>query len=430
MGLNGVVAGLLATGCFLLVSGAGAAAPQAETPQVRKSADQKPKPDARHPIAHIDFAPLDPNRISTWSAEEKRIGFRHTERLSPGHLVKRGQQVSPLPLAKQPLALHFTHAGKTWNTESFMAANDVAGVLVLHKGRVVLERYGLGFGETQRWVSFSLAKSVTSSLVGAAVAQGHIKSVDDPVTRYLPELKGSAYDGVTLRQLLTMTSGVGWSGNAADPKSDAARYLSIASGKEGAASLIGLAQGLGRIHAPGTVFNYNTLETGLLGAAVSAATGKRLDRYLSDTLWAPLGMEQEAFLGFRSREAGADAFAGSNMAATLRDYGRFARFMLEGGRIKGKPVLPEGWLEDALSATAASRAQNHRYGYQWWLHDDGRYEALGAYGQFIHIDPRHDLAIVTLSAWPAVTVAERAAVQQAFHAAVIRAVAGSKPGRG
>ena len=388
----------------------------------------RPKPDARHPIAITDALPLDPNSIRTWTAEEKRIGFRNMENIFPGHRAKRGQQVSPLPVASRPLALSFSHGGETWNIDRFMKANDVAGLLVLHKGQIVLERYALGFSEKQRWASFSLAKSITSTLVGAAVAQGRIRSVDDPITRYLPELRGSAYDGVTLRQLLTMTSGVDWNANTADPKSDAARYGHVPAKGEPQQSLLDFAQGLNRIHVPGTVFNYNTLDTGLLGAAVSVATGKRLDRYLSDTLWAPLGMEQDAFVGFSSPAEGAYALAGSGMAASLRDYGRFARFMLREGRINGRAVLPEGWLKDATTATAASRAKEFRYGYQWWLHDDGRYEAMGAYGQFILIDPRHDLAIVTLSAWPAVTVADRAAVQQAFHAAVVRAATGEKTG--
>lgn len=392
------------------------------------SGPARPKPEARHPTAIIDARPLDPNRISTWSAEEKPIGFRSIDRLIPGYPARRGQQVSPLPAASKPLALSFTHAGEAWDVARFMAANDVAGVLVLHNGQVVLERYALGFSEKRRWASFSLAKSITSTLVGAAVAQGHIKSVDDPVTRYLPELRGSAYDGVTLRQLLTMTSGVDWKPNFADPKSDASRYAHVSDRGEPHQSLIEIAQGLGRIHAPGTVFNYNTLDTGLLGATVSAATGKRLDRYLSDALWAPLGMEQDAFVGFRSPEEGADALAGTGMAASLRDYARFGRFMLGGGRIKGRAVLPEGWLKDATTATAASRTQDHRYGYQWWLHEDGRYEAMGAYGQFIHIDPRHDLVIVTLSAWPGIIETERGALQRTFHDAVIRALSGETTG--
>lgn len=409
-----------------------AEAPQSavEKPAVKKPSASKPRPVARHPIAVSDMQPLDPNKLRSWTPEEKQIGFRTLERIFPGHLAKRGQQVSSLPKAAKPLALSFTHGGEAWDVDRFMKANDIAGLLVLRDGRIVLERYALGFSENQRWASFSLAKSITSTLVGAAVAQEHIKSVDDPVTRYLPALSGTAYDGVTLRQLLTMTSGTEWTPDSTDPKSNAARYLHIARGKESHQTLLGIAGGLSRIHAPGTVFNYNTAETGLLAEAISAATGKRFDRYLSDTLWAPLGMEQDAFVGFRSMEAGADAFAGSAMAASLRDYGRFARFMLEGGRINGRAVLPQGWMKEATTATTASRAKNHRYGYQWWLYDDGRYEAMGAYGQFIHIDPRHNLAIVTLSAWPEVTNASRAAAQQAFHAAVIRAASTPKARKG
>ncbi|HEY4546677.1 MAG TPA: hypothetical protein VIG90_09665, partial [Pedomonas sp.] len=134
-----------------------------EKPAVSKPPSaSKPRPVARHPIAVSDIQPLDPNKLRSWTPEEKQIGFRTLERIFPGHLAKRGQQVSSLPKAAKPLALSFTHGGEAWDIDRFMKANDVAGLLVLRDGRIVLERYALGFSENQRWASFSLAKSITS----------------------------------------------------------------------------------------------------------------------------------------------------------------------------------------------------------------------------------------------------------------------------
>lgn len=404
-----------------------AAGPQAYRPQTTKPAAQ-----ARHPIIVSGIQPLAPNTMAAWTPEQQEVGYRSMERIFPGHLARRGEAIRPLPEAGHPLPVAFTHKGEAWTTDRFMVANRVAGLLVLHDGQIVLERYRLGFQEGHRWASFSMAKSITSALVGAALKQGHINSLDDPVTRYMPDLRGSAFDGVALRHLLTMTSGVSWSRSPADPNADNNRYMRFieaAPGAPGAAQVLpGIAKSLMRAHEPGTTFSYKAVDTALLGEVLRVTSGQRLDRYLSQTLWAPLGMEEDAFVAFRSPEPGADAMVACCMAATLRDYGRFGQFMLDGGRIDGRAVLPEGWLKEMTTPTDASRAFGYPYGYQWWLYDGGRYEAMGAYGQFLHVDPRHRLVIVTLAAWPEMVGGERAERQQAFHQAVIRAVSGGAAG--
>src|SRR5579863_5897227 len=135
----------------------------------------------------------DRGKFLFWAPQEKPFGFRHTDKIFSGHVVPRGPKVKPLAYAPHELDVHYEYQGSPWNTTRFMEANNVAGLLVLDHGRIALERYALGFEQSDRWTSFSVAKSVTSTLVGAALQDGKIAGVDDPVTRYLPGLKDSAY---------------------------------------------------------------------------------------------------------------------------------------------------------------------------------------------------------------------------------------------
>ena len=202
----------------------------------------------------------------------------------------------------------------------------MAGVLVLHDGAVRLERYALTGGRQVRWHSFSIAKSITSTLVGAAMRDGSIKSLDDPVTRYITDLRGSAYDEVTVRQLLTMTSGVRWNEDYTDLKSDVARMYAEPPAP-GLDMTVSYVRRLPREAPPGTKWVYKTSETNLVGVLVMAATGKPLADYLSEKIWRPYGMERDAewMLDDIGHEQG-----GCCLAMTLRDLGRFGQFILDG----------------------------------------------------------------------------------------------------
>ena len=209
-----------------------------------------------------------------------------------------------------------------------MAQQRLSGLIVVEDGRIRLERYGLGFAGEGRWTSFSVAKSFTSTLVGAAIQDGSIASIDDPVTRYIPELVGSGYDGVTIAQLLAMQSGVRWNENYTDPASDVARFNGQAA--EGAVDPVtAYMRRLPRAHAPGTRWNYNTGETNLIGVLVEKATGKSVAQYLSEKIWRPFGMEADASWILNS---GGKEISGCCMQMRLRDYARFGQFVLGGGR--------------------------------------------------------------------------------------------------
>src|SRR6185436_14134616 len=177
--------------------------------------------------------------------------------------------------------------------DGFFDAQRVAGLLVIQDGHIRLERYGLGYDSTKRWTSQSVSKSITSTLVGAALKDGYIKSLDDPVSRYVAGLRGSAYDSVTIRQLLTMTSGVRWTEVYTDTTTDTWRFYSERA-PPGMTRTVSYMRKLPREAPPGTKWVYKTGETHLLGVLVAAATGQSLADYLSATIWQPYGMERAA----------------------------------------------------------------------------------------------------------------------------------------
>ena len=294
-----------------------------------------------------------------------------------------------------PIAAFSKGGEKEKELEDFMREQKVAGFLILQDGKIRLERYALGDSKSNRWSSFSIAKSVTSTLVGAAIKDGYIKTVDDRVTDYIPDLKGSAYDSVTIRHLLTMTTGVRWNENYTDPNSDIAKF-STDSIEPGMNATVSYMRRLPAEAEPGKKWVYSTGETHLLGVLVSYATGQTLSHYLSSKIWIPYGMEQEATWNL---DRTGQELAGCCLQMTLRDFARFGQFVLEGGRINGESIVPGDWFK-AATHTQIQIWGSLGYGYGWWTFDDGTFEALGIHGQVIHIDPARRLVVAINSAWP------------------------------
>jgi hypothetical protein len=203
-----------------------------------------------------------------WTPQQQLVGYRNIEKIFPTRIVRRGKHVMPLPRAKYQISVHYDYHGSHWNTARFMKANHVAGLIVVHNGRIVLERYGLGDTEHDRWTSFSVGKSITSTLVGAAIRDGYISGLNAKVTKYIPALKGSAYDGVTIRQLLTMTSGVKWNEDYTDPNSDVNRFALEPVPANGEDPVVAYMAKLPREAKPGTKFEYKTGESDLIGVLV------------------------------------------------------------------------------------------------------------------------------------------------------------------
>jgi len=348
--------------------------------------------------AQVALKPETPNLLF-WSAEQQARWYPAMETVYQTRPIATGDRVHALPLSGRTLDPVFTHAGRTWTVDEYMATYRVSGLLVIRDGRVLLEKYGLGRRPQDRWTSFSVAKSVTAILVGAAIQDGRIKSLQTPVTDILPELRGSAYDGVTLRQLLMMSSGVRWSEDYSDPNSDVAKGptegVKLAQGQPGLNPVVAYMRTLPRAHAPGTKFNYNTAETDLVGILLARAVGMGLADYASEKIWKPYGMEME---GAWVTDPGGLERGGCCISMTLRDYGRVGQFVLDEGVIDGHPVLPPGWAREATSKQIENGQAG--YGYFWWMQPNGAYQATGVFGQSITTFREDRIIIVVNSAWP------------------------------
>jgi len=349
-----------------------------------------------------------------WSQRQRDAGFQALDRLpvlAKAHVVAAGAAPSALPPGP-PLALSL-------DVDAYMAQQRSAALVILQDGKLRLERYGLGFDREGRWTSFSVAKSITSTLLGAAVRDGHIRSLDDKVSDYIVEMKGSAYDAVSIRQLLTMTSGVRWNENYGDPQSDVARFNNHRP-EPGADALVSYLRQLPRAAPAGTRWNYSTGETNLVGVLVARATGKPLATYLSEKIWRPAGMEQQAtWILNRSGQE----ISGCCIQAATRDFARFGQFVLDGARIGGQPIVPDGWLAEATTRRTDIGQPGRGYGYQWWTYDDGSFAARGIFGQGIFIDPKRRLVIASNGNW-AGGASNRAdsAARESFYRAVQKAI--------
>lgn len=331
-----------------------------------------------------------------WSDEQRSAGFRMLDRLGwlvGSRSIAAGNDPLPLPPGED-LAPYIA-----MDIDAFMDSQRSAAIVVVQDGELVLERYGLGFGPEGRWTSFSVAKSLTSTLVGAAMQDGAIRSLEDPVSRYIPDLAGSVYDDVTIRQLLTMSSGVRWNEDYSDPQSDVALF-NAHEPEEGMDATVSYMRGLEREAPAGQKWVYKTGETNLIGILVSEATGKPLADYLSEKVWQPFGMEADATWLLNST---GNEISGCCIQARTRDMARFGMFVLADGVADGERIVPEGWFGEATATHFATNRPRRSYGFQWWTYDDGSFAAGGIFGQGIFIDPARNLVIATNANWPTAT---------------------------
>lgn len=340
-----------------------------------------------------------------WKIDQRDAAFRAMDRLP---ILAKARDIAP---SATPLPLP---QGKPLNIpgiDAYMAQQRAAGIVILQDGKVRFERYGLGFDKDGRWTSFSVAKSFTSTLVGAAIQDGYIKSLDDKVSQYIPDLRGSAYDDVSIRQLLMMSSGVKWNEDYEDPNSDVAKFNN-AKPEPGMDATVSYMRKLPRAHPAGEVWHYNTGETNLIGVLVSSATKKPLAEYLQEKVWQPAGMAAPAtwLLGASGHE-----IAGCCLQAATRDYARFGLFVLANGKVGGKQIVPPDWFGQATTKQKDIGQPGRGYGYQWWTYDDGAVAAQGIFGQGIFIDRKRGLVIASNADWTRATLGPEPEAREAFY---------------
>lgn len=331
-------------------------------------------------------------QVLFWSDAQRSERFRAMEQWFAGHEVPAASTPRALPTGT-PLSPELQA-----DLNALMQASNAAGIMVLHDGKVRYEAYGLGLGAADRWTSFSVAKSFTSTLLGAAIRDGHIASLNDPVTKYVPGLAGSAYDGVSVRQLATMTSGVKWDENYSDPNSDVAQMNRFVV-EYGADAIVAQMKALPREAPAGEKWVYKTGETNLIGVLIENAVGKPLAEYAQTKIVEPAGFEGGLFWMVDPRGGN---IGGCCMSLRLSDYARMGQFVLEGG----KGNVPEGWFAEAGDSIVDFGDTGYGYGYQWWTYPGGNYGAQGIFGQAITLVPGKNLVVAVVSNWPRATSSE------------------------
>ena len=324
---------------------------------------------------------------------DRRIAFAHMDQFAPSRALPASANPYPLTTDLDPALMSVTYTvdGETFTVESLLGQQPLMGMAVLQGDSIRLEHYAADHKPDSTWVSFSVTKSFTSTLIGAALKDGYITSLDDTVETYLPRLRGSDYGSVKVREILQMASGIAWNENYEDPESDVAQ-----AGAHQGVALTNYISKLKRAHPAGEVFNYNTAESNLAGEILRAAIGNNAATYMNAKVWQAFGMEHDAtwlLAAPNGQETG-----GCCISASLRDYARLGLLAKKGGMLpSGESILPDGWME---MATTPSKGFDG-YGYKWWLLEDGAYTASGIFGQMIMIDPKRDLVIAVHSNAPA-----------------------------
>ncbi|MEV0597284.1 serine hydrolase domain-containing protein [Nonomuraea cavernae] len=285
-----------------------------------------------------------------------------------------------LQSAPRPLSVTYTYEGQRRTLNDFLTRTKTNGFLVLDGQKIVSERY-VDAGRDTRFQSWSMAKSITSAAVGIALRDGHIRSIDDPVTRYLPELRKSGYNGVSIRNLLRMSSGIEW-----DERNDVPR-VQVAANKGRPVKKIAARQVQG--WEPGSAFEYTSMNSFVLARLVSQATGTPYHRYLERKIWQPAGMADTAQI---ANDGNGDSLGYCCVYATERDFARFGLLYLRMGKANGRQVVPASWIK----ASTKSSSVNPRYGLHWWLGGEGERDflAAGFGGQFIYVSPEHNVVVV------------------------------------
>jgi len=370
-----------------------------------------------------------PGPAAMFTTENTAVTYRNIEEILPTRRIAAASTPSPLAPPAAPFDVHYRFDDASYSIADFVARTDTTGLLILKGDQVLYEGYFQGADAQDLFMSFSMGKSFVSTLVAFAVADGKIKSIGDPIIAYLPELKGSAYESATVKQVLQMATGTSYTEEYEDKDSDIATFAAIVARNRG--GLYDFARSFKGINKPGEKFYYATTNTEVLGALVARVTGRPLSEYLSEKLWRPLGAEAPARWLLDAPGSAGRELAGGGLQVRLRDYGRFGLLFAGLGQWHGAQLLPVGWVE-AATRPADPYVDYGKlvagyplgYGYQWWCLPGAnhRFTAQGIHGQFILVDPAQKLVVVKLSSWRHAWEDKKEAETYAFFEAVADAV--------
>lgn len=351
--------------------------------------------------AGISCTSKEKNTVETIDPMEEDIeySFIHMDEYLPIKTVGKSNQPFVFPRRENiSLPTEFIHDNNTFNTLQYLDSSYTQGFIFIKDDTIQYENYWRGQEENVQHISWSVAKSYISALFGIAIDEGFIESIDQTVDEYLPELKGSGYEGVKIKDVLQMSSGIGFDETYSDPQSDIQKYwrgfVFGESQDEFAASLV-------NEKTPGTFNRYVSIDTHVLGMIIVKATGKDLTDYLKEKIWNPIGAEYDAYwiVDAKGMEM---ALGGLN--ACLRDFAKLGRLYLNKGNWEGKQIVPETWVEMSISSTEEHLQPNSEnstepgigYGYQWWIPegDEGEFLAMGVFNQYIYVNSTTNTVIV------------------------------------
>jgi hypothetical protein len=327
--------------------------------------------------------------------------FRSMDSLFTTRTVARSGPVWGLPRSDHPLNFAYEWQGATLPAEQILERTYTNALLVMKDGRIVSEIYRNNSNERSRFIGWSMTKSVTSVLIGCALAEKKIDSLDTPISRYLPELKGGGYDGVSIRHVMQMRSGVDYEERYDFENPGTAASNHIAALVRNTARFVDVARTLPRIHPPGEFFQYKTIDTAVLGWLIERATQSSVAAYTARCLWEPLGAEADGFYIMDGSPGVGREFSGAGFNATLRDYARFGQAMLDGGVANGRRIVSEDWVRQSTQPNGPEDARFGGYGLQWWtMSSSDAYAAIGLQGQYVYVDPATRTVVVKLSYFP------------------------------
>ena len=329
------------------------------------------------------------------------LAFRSMDTLFTTRTVPRSGPVWALPREDHPLEVSYTWRGQKYSADQFLERTYTNALLVMKNGRIVSEVYRNNSNERSRFIAWSMTKSVTSLLVGCALAEGKIDSLDTPVSRYLPELNGGGYEGGSIRHVMQMRSGVDYPERYDFGNPGTAATNHILALVKNVARFADVARTLKRIHEPGTFFQYKTIDTAVLGWLIERVTQGTVAAYTARCVWEPLGAEADGFYIMDGEPGVGREFSGAGFNATLRDFARVGQMVLNGGVANGRRIVSADWIRASTQPTGPEDNQRGGYGLQWWTFaNTDAFAAIGLQGQYIHIDPSTQTVVVKLSYFP------------------------------
>jgi CubicO group peptidase (beta-lactamase class C family) len=347
------------------------------------------------PAGAKDYQTFAPVRVATFSNWAKYFPSCVIAPASQPRALGQGKLPRPLSYSRFPI-------GGSRTLDDFVETYPVTSLIAAQEDKILEERYPRMRLPSDKFASFSMAKSITSLLVGIALDEGKIKSLDDPASQYVPAIADSAYGNISLRHLLRMSSGMLYSENYSG-QDDNARMQSYLE-PQGAIAAINIFKGK-PFHTPGSKFNYAGIESIVLNQVVAHATGQPVCQYMQDKLWGPIGAQDN---GTWQLDGSGQAMGQMGFAATARDWVRLGLMIVNDGKVGDRQVISKAYLDEATRMSAQPEPFHkgngvnrlYGYGYQFWLHGENQPVMLGVFGQHLFMDRSRKAVLLITSAWP------------------------------